>query len=504
MYFSDESFFMTRTFLQRGLALTYLIAFLTVVHQFVPLLGEKGLLPVSNFIKQVRFIDSPSVFFWLAKDWAFLLFGWLGVMLSLAALFGLSERFGTITSAAIWFTLWLIYLSFVNVGQTFYSFGWESLLLEAGFYAIFLGAAGTKPSFLVILLFLWLLFRIMFGAGLIKLRGDECWRDLTCMFYHYETQPMPNPLSWFFHWLPQWFHKLSVFWNHIIELVIPFMFFLPGKPRMIAGVLTIGFHLWLMMSGNFSFLGFITIVIAFATISDVYLKFIPSILSSIPGLSSLIPASSYAIPSLSAMTQPHTIVIYVLVGLIALLSIAPVRNLFSPRQAMNTSYNPLHLVGSYGAFGSITRPRYEVIVEGTDEKEVNESTQWKEYEFIGKPGDVKRTPIQVAPYHLRLDWLMWFAAFGRPEGHPWFYNMLAKFLANDRAVLSLIAHNPFPDTPPTFVRARLFLYRFTTPEEKKKTGALWHREFVRDYFPPVSLDHPQFRTVLHAQGWLTP
>src|SRR5689334_19054166 len=188
----------TRLLLQRGLALVYAIGFLVAAFQFVPLLGEHGLLPVPRFVAEVPFYATPSLFHLLPRDGAFRAAAWIGFALSLFALTGLSERGGALLSAATWLCLWVLYLSFVNVGQVFYAFGWETMLLEAGFLAVFLGDRRAEPSALVILLFRWMLFRTMFGAGLIKIRGDACWRDLTCLFDHYETQPMPNPLSWYF------------------------------------------------------------------------------------------------------------------------------------------------------------------------------------------------------------------------------------------------------------------------------------------------------------------
>src|SRR5438270_6796152 len=157
-------------------------------------------------------------------------------------------------SAIVWTVLWVLYLSFVNVGQTFYGFGWESILLEAGFYAIFLGSARSAPQFLTILLLRWLCFRVMFGAGLIKLRGDPCWKDMTCLDYHYETQPMPNPLSWYFHWGPKWTHQAGVWVNHIAELAAPFAYFLPQPIASVGAIVTIAFQATIMASGNLSFL----------------------------------------------------------------------------------------------------------------------------------------------------------------------------------------------------------------------------------------------------------
>ena len=258
----------TRLLLQRGLALVYLIAFLVAARQFVPLLGEHGLLPVPRFVSQVPFLATPSLFHLLPRDGAFVAAAWVGVALSLFALTGLSERGGGALSVLTWLSLWVLYLSFVNVGQVFYAFGWETMLLEAGFLAVFLGDARSAPSSIVILLFRWMLFRTMFGAGLIKIRGDACWRDLTCLFYHYETQPMPNPLSWYFHWLPQPVHRFGVAFNHFAELVVPFAYFAPPGFAAAAGGVTIFFHLWLAASGNFSFLGLLTIVLAASTLDD--------------------------------------------------------------------------------------------------------------------------------------------------------------------------------------------------------------------------------------------
>jgi hypothetical protein len=169
------------------------------------------------------------------------------------------------------------------------------------------------------------------------------------------------------------------------------------------------------------------------------------------------------------------------------LSIAPTVNMLSPGQVMNTSFNPLQIVNTYGAFGSVTRERYEIVIEGTDADTVTPETTWREYEFKGKPGDVMYRPRQFAPYHLRLDWLMWFAAMSSSADYPWFSTLMLKILQGDAAVLGLLRTNPFPNTPPRWLRARLYLYRFTTPDEHRRTGAWWTRRFVGPYFPEVSL-----------------
>ena len=479
-------YLLTRILLERGIGIICLVAFLAAVNQFKPLLGERGLLPVPLFVKQAPFRDFPSLFFWIPRDWAFTAAAWTGVVLSCLVITGLASRY-TWSNIAVWCAIYLLYLSFVNVGQTFYAFGWESILLEACFFAIFLGGSRVIPQQIPIWLFRWLLFRIMFGAGLIKLRGDSCWRDLTCLDYYYETQPMPNPLSWFFHWAPHWVNKGGVLFNHFAELIVPFFYFLPQPIAGIAGVITIVFQLFIIVSGNLSWLNWMTLFLAFSTLDAKFLSGIWKLRAPVMHASPL--AVHWANIGLAVV--------------VVAMSIPVVVNMLSARQIMNTSFNSLHLVGTYGAFGSITRVRYEVIVEGTDDAVVTSATQWREYEFRGKPGDVNYCPPQIAPYHLRLDWLMWFAAMSSYQDYPWFVNFVAKLLQNDSSVLSLIRKNPFPGKAPRYVRAVLYEYHFTTPEERKRTGAWWKRTPAGPYFPTVSMDNPTFLRVLRSQGWLT-
>jgi Lipase maturation factor len=477
-------YWFARLALERAVGGLFLIAFLNAVNQFRPLLGERGLLPVPLFVREVSFRESPSLFFFLPNDWAFGTSAWIGVVLSALVVSGFVDQHSW-ALFAIWIVLWGLYLSFVNVGQVFYGFGWESILLEAGAYAAFLGGSAATPQVAVMWLFRWLLFRVMFGAGLIKLRGDSCWRDLTCLDYHYETQPIPNPLSWFFHRGPEWSRKGGVFFNHLAELIVPFGYFLPQPAASIAGLLTIIFQLLIFASGNLSWLNALTGLLALSCFDDQTFGWL----------------GMHGLP-----THPPDLVFRILTGavfiLVLVLSVRPVKNLLSRRQIMNTVYNRFHLVGTYGAFGGITRERYEIVIEGTDDPVIMGSTKWREYEFKGKPGNPARMSPQIAPYHLRLDWLMWFAAMGSYERHPWFIHLIAKLLEGDKAVISLLKRNPFPGAPPRHVRAQLYLYRFSSWHEKRKVGMWWIRESVGSYFPTVSLQSPALHMLLQQMRWI--
>jgi hypothetical protein len=447
----------------------YLIAFLVAVNQFLPLAGERGLLPAGPYLRAAPFRYTPSIFHWFSSDRAFRLAAWTGVALSALALSGLAQRAGALAAAAMWGALYVLYLSFINAGQTWYAFGWESLLVELGFFTIFAGAAHTPPIALLNWIYRWTLFRLMFGAGLIKIRGDACWRSLTCLDYFFETQPMPNPLSWYMHHLPRPVLHGGVAFNHFVELIVPFGFFLPQPYAGIAGLFTIVFQLILIAGGNLSWLNWVTIVLAFTTLDARFLRWLP-----------------VAAPALHPSPTAQRIAVGVLAAVVAVLSVAPTLNMLSPRQIMNTSFNPLQIVNTYGAFGSVTKERYEIVIEGSAAESPGEA-DWREYEFRGKPGDPSYMPPLVAPYHMRLDWLMWFAAMSPPSDYPWFPELLLKLLQGDRQVVGLLRTDPFPDRPPVWIRAQLYLYHFTTPEEHRRTGRWWDRRLVAAYFPAVRL-----------------
>ncbi len=467
-----ETFELTRFCFLRALAFIYCIAFAVTLNQWRALCGSRGLLPVPLFLQQVSWRSSPSLFFMYYSDRFAMSLAWLGLGLALVALSGVADTAGFTINITLWFTLWLLYLSFVNVGQTFYGFGWETLLLETGFLAIFFSPSHIAAPEAFVWLLRWLLFRLMFGAGLIKIRADRCWWDLTCLHYHYQTQPMPNPLSRTFHHLPKRFHQFCVLYTHFVELVVPWFYFAPQPLCAIAGVLTIYFQLMLIFSGNLSWLNYITLVLCIPCFNDAM-------------LTSIIPWST---PQLEATPWPWTLIQIAFVIAICLLSIRPTINLLKPYQLMNASFDVLHLVNTYGAFGSVTKRRFEIIIEGTADDTPDNRAKWHEYHFKGKPGDIAKCPPLIAPYHLRLDWLMWFAAMGPAFQYPWFRHLIAKLLQGDKAVLKLLANNPFPNTPPRYIRAQLYEYEFTARGDASKDW--WQRRCIGPYFEAHSLNDP--------------
>src|ERR671933_205022 len=261
-------YWLARLVFERLLAAIYLLGFLVAATQFPALLGEHGLLPAPRFLRIATFRETPSLFHAHYSDRLLAVVAWIGMAVAVLLVLGVPQTGPAWLPMLVWLALWGLYLSIVNVGQTFYAFGWESLLLEAGFLAIFLGPASTAPPTPILLLVRWLLFRVEFGAGLIKIRHDPCWRDLTCLYYHHETQPLPNPLSWYFHKLPKPIHKLEVAGNHVAQLVVPFGLFAPQPVAGLAGLIVVVHQSWLILSGNFAWLNVITLTLAFAAFDD--------------------------------------------------------------------------------------------------------------------------------------------------------------------------------------------------------------------------------------------
>ncbi len=491
---SRDTHDLLRFVLLRGVAFVQLVAFVVWWRQGLFLVGRDGLTPARVFLGRVEenlggdaLARLPTLFWLDDSDGALFAAGLVGTVLSAAALLG-------VTNAGVQLVLWALYVSIVNVGQDWYGYGWETLLCEVSFLAIFLcpwrtfsprglPAASPVPPFL----FRWLAFRVLLGAGLIKLRGDPCWVDLTCLVWHYQSQPNPHPLSWLFHHMPPWFHAAGVLYNHVVELLLPWFVFGPRVARRVAAVGMLLFQCILISSGNLAFLNWLTLVVGLAAFDDAL-------------LARLFPRLG---PWLAAAPAPplrssRNVLLAAVVAVVAWRSVPVVENLFfAERQAMNRSYDPLHLVNTYGAFGSVGEERFEAVIQGTADDPRDPGAAWLDYEFPCKPGDVARRPCLVTPYHPHVDWQMWFVPLQGIERHVWIVHLVEKLLRGDPLALAQLEANPFPDAPPRAIRIARYRYRFTGWGEP----GWWAREPKGLYARPITLDDPVLAEVRAQEGW---
>ncbi len=438
----------------RLIAFIYFIAFTSWGVQSAGLIGSHGILPASQFFQAVRqqfggaaFREAPSLL-WLNASDAALTAAWIaGAVFALAAIF-LPWKWGVRAALAACLVLWL---SICSAGQDFLSFQWDILLSEAGFLALFADDTPVR-----VWLFRWLVFRLMFYSGVVKITsGDPSWRNLTAMHYHYETQPLPNPIAWYMAQLPLWAQQVSTAFTFFAELIIPLLFFAPRRPRHIAAWIAIGFQTLILATGNYTYFNLLAIILALFLFVDAK-----------PG----------------PRSRVHAAVTAALAGFILIVSGCLTLELFSIGPPVAATIlrltEPLRIVNSYGLFAVMTTERQEIVVEGS-----NDGENWLAYEFPYKPGDLRRAPPFVAPHQPRLDWQMWFAALGSYQQNRWFIAFMLRLIQGEPAVLRLLSYNPFPRGPPKYIRARLYLYHFT---HFGQTG-WWTREERGLYFPAVSL-----------------
>ena len=472
-----------RNFFLRLLGLIYLIAFWSFWSQVDGLIGHDGILPVAPWLAELRNRFGTEVYrllptlCWFNSSDSFLHFLCAGgVVLSLSLILQIAPLFCLIL-------LWCFYLSLSIAGQVFMNFQWDYLLLEVGFLSVFLAPFRLLPSLRyqspvsrwAHFLLRWLLFRLMVMSGVVKLTsGDNSWWNLTALDYHYETQPLPTPLSWWANQFPPWFQAFSVVVMFSVELGAPFLLFGPRRIRLIGVLALLLLQTLIALTGNYCFFNLLTAALCLLAVDDAVWPQFGRKRRQFPDVRGV------AWPSW--ILVPLTFVILSLSGPLLWNALFPEKE-WPPLFTVSYQYlEPFRSLNGYGLFRVMTKTRPEIIVEGSQD-----GVTWRPYEFKYKVGDPQRAPPIVAPHQPRLDWQMWFAALDDIQGEPWFMNFLGRLLQGSPSVLRLIDNNPFPESPPRYVRAQLFNYHFTNALEKKQTQAWWKREEEGLYCPPVSM-----------------
>jgi predicted DCC family thiol-disulfide oxidoreductase YuxK len=478
----------------RALGLVFLIAFLSLWLQIDGLIGSEGILPITSTL------DQASRHFGSSRFWQFPTLLWFSstdaAITGVCALGTLGAIVGIVAPAfwPSWATTFAMYLTLVTAGRVFTAYQWDALLLEAGFLAIvqtapFAGrislagerriwsfSGAIQPLRPVAWLYRWLLFRLMFSSGIVKLASnDEAWWKLAALTRHYETQPLPNGLAWYVHHLPPDVHTLSAIGVFAIEILVPFLFFAPRRPRILACGLTLLMQALIFATGNYTFFNLLAAALCIWLIDDhawpqrIRERFGPRLTRAspnilrhllIPGLVLNITFCAYLLPR-NAFRMDIS---------------AP--TLWSQAYAVVA---PFRVLNTYGLFAVMTTTRPEILIEGSED-----GVYWQGYEFFHKPGSTSRRPPFVAPHQPRLDWQMWFAALGPIQNSPWFYGFIHRLFEGSPAVKALLSVDPFPDRPPRMIRARMYEYRFSSPNERAVEGVWWKRTYTHDYLPPVA------------------
>jgi predicted DCC family thiol-disulfide oxidoreductase YuxK len=493
----QPSFYLVRWLFLRTLGIVYFFAFLSLYPQLSGLIGHNGILPADQLMSAVaqqcdqqgiglnRFHELPTLCWFNASDGFLHLLCAAGIVLAVLLMTGVAP-------VLCLFLLWLFFLSLVHVGRDFLGFQWDSLLLETGFLAVFIAplqwfsrpGTETPPSRMFLWLLRFLLFKLMFSSGCVKLlSGDPNWRNLTALTFHYETQPLPPWTAWYANQLPLWFQKLSCAGTFMIELAAPFLIFAPRRIRFFGAALLACLQTLIMVTGNYAYFNWLALALCLLLLDDFALaKILPRKLT-LP----------FAAPLQSTSPKPLKLWAFLPLAAVALvifagssfmlaMTLGARTSLLKPLAWVAAELEPFRSTNNYGLFAVMTTQRNEIIVEGS-----NDGTNWLAYEFKYQPGDVSRRPKFIAPFQPRLDWQMWFAALGTYQQNPWFESFCVRLLQGSPDVTALLAKNPFPAHPPKFIRAELYNYRFTTSKASSNPNSWWQRELVGDYVPAVSL-----------------
>jgi lipase maturation factor 1 len=491
------SYLLVRRSFLSCLGVIHLIAFVSLWVQISGLVGANGIVPVAQTMHEMkqqvgalhiggsRYYRVPTLC-WLSSSDGFLYAQCAaGTVLAVLLMIGIAP-------APCLFLLWLIYLSLCTVCDPFLGFQWDTLLLETTFLAIFFAPwqwfpkhplRERPPSRVALWLLRWLLFKLMLRSGCVKLTsGDPAWRDLTALNYHFETQPLPTWIGWYAHHFPAWVHKSDSVLMFAIEIGIPFLIFLPRRPRQLAFLAFVALQFFILLTGNYCFFNLLTMVLCLTLLDDAALqKCLPKSWCSCRGEPS--PKKTSAVQIARGAFMAPVVVVMLLTSLAQFFDMFH-SGMQLPRKlvAVEQLVAPLRTFNAYGLFQVMTTSRPEIVVEGS-----NDGVNWQAYEFRYKAGDLKRRPTFVEPHQPRLDWQMWFAALGNYQQNPWFVNFCVRLLQGSPQVLALLEKNPFPDAPPKYIRAVAYEYRFTDNVTRKKTGEWWRRELLGDYLPVISL-----------------
>jgi len=498
------TYFIARRWFLRAVGLIFLIAFVSLWVQIDGLIGSNGITPVREFLPAARAqlgghaLSILPTLCWLNSSDAFLHFlcgG--GVALSLLLIFGIAPALSLVGLVAF-------YLSLTIAGQTFLSFQWDILLIETGFLSIFLAPwrlsvaaavsaakrpAGETPastadppiSRAAIFLLKLLLFKLMIMSGVVKLTsGDNSWWDLTALDYHYWSQPLPTVIGWWADQSPEWFKKFSVAFCLVVEIIVPFFIWAPRRLRLLACALLVFLQIMIAATGNYCFFNLLTIALCLLLIDDAV---VGSARCADRGR-----RSAASLPDRLSIYAAAIVIVFTLP-----LNARLIYGAFAPEAEWSpllgriyARAESLRIVNGYGLFRVMTKDRREIVIEGSAD-----GIDWQPYEFKWKPGDVNRVPGWCAPHQARLDWQMWFAALGSYRQNSWFVQTVICLLHGKGKVTALFERNPFPQTPPRYVRATVYRYRFTTAKEHRETGAWWKRQELGEYLPSVSLEDVQ-------------
>ncbi|HXE30983.1 MAG TPA: lipase maturation factor family protein [Terriglobales bacterium] len=462
--------------LQRSFGFLYFWVFLALLFQMNGLIGPDGILPAADFLAAVknsfplvqRLPLVPSVLWLSAGTTAIYTLCAVGLAASVLAFLRIYPRLALGVCLAG-------FLSFLATAQVFASYQSDGMLMTAGLVALFLDA--ENPSWWSLFSLRWLWFSIYFGSGIAKmLSGEPQWRHLTALDKYYENSPLPTVLGWYAQQrLPHWAEVGMALTILVVELGLAWLCFGPRRWRIVCFWIVTPFQVGIILTANYGFLNYLVLALGFALLDDRHLDWILR----------RKPAQARPAPAVTVWAARRRVAGSVCLAALFLLSAANLAQRIWPKfptpRRVNLALEPFRIADPFGLFAVMTRARYEIEFQGT-----RDGDTWVPYPLRHQPQDPARATGFVAPYQPRFDWNLWFASLETYRDDPWAEQVELRLLNNDPAVLGLFAGNPFEHTPPVAVRAVLWRYWYSTPAEKRQTGAWWVRKQLGLYAPEIA------------------
>ena len=473
----------------RALGLVYFSAFASLSVQIRGLIGPNGVLPADQYLslvaqslKSSRFWFAPTLLWFSASSHILLALCWAGMLAAVLLVFNISPR-------AMLVLCLVCFLSFVSAAQDFSGYQSDGMLLEAGFISIFFAPRGlrpgwgeaSRPSRASLFLLQWEWFRIYFESGMVKLAsGDPQWRNFTAMDEYYQNGPLPTWIGWYVQHLPHWFHAGTVYATLALELGLVWMLFLPRRWRILCFCIVTPWEIGIILTANYTFLNYLVLSLGVLLLDDRFLeRFFPRTWKKADAAQTAPPDSDSLLQSLKlALSGAMLSWIFYVTAAEMLWIVFPALPL--PKSPVAV-LEPFRIANQYGLFAVMTRGRYEIEFQGSDDGQ-----NWVAYPFRYKPQDLHKPAGIYAPHQPRFDWNLWFASLGSWREYPIVPATEERLLGNDPDVLALFAGNPFPHAPPKMIRVVLWQYWFTSMAEKRSQGLWWSRKLLGLYGPTLS------------------
>jgi len=479
----------------RALALIYFSAFFSLLFQIKGLIGPEGILPAASYLEAIgryygigsnwaSYWHAPSLFWFSSSAGMMMAVTWCGIVASLLVFANVWPRVSLLVC-------FVCFLSFVSAAGDFSSYQSDGMLLEAGFLALFFAPPGIwpgfarqhSPSWASLWLLRWEWFRIYFESGLVKeLSGDPQWRNFTAMDEYYQNGPLPTWVGYYVQHLPHWFQAASAVATLVMELVIVFLLFFPRRLRLICFFIVTPWEIGVILTSNYAFLNYIVLALGFLLVDDVYwMRVFPA--GWRPAARRNSEPVGGAHPLRAGLQAAGVVMSAFFLTWIGYVTTAEMVNLVSRGSvpmAPAVALEPFRIANQYGLFAVMTRGRYEIEFQGS-----NDGENWQPYIFRYKAQLLNEAPGIYAPYQPRFDWNLWFASLGDWQQNDIVPITETKLLTSNRDVLGLFRSSPFGNAGPRIVRAVLYQYWFTTLEEKRRTGNWWTRKLLGVYAPAI-------------------